>query len=124
MTEQPHPPIGAAAYLNLATRMFGPGFSGEGTLSVIASTQIHGSDHASITETATISAAGVVASKPVGAQVWTFLARLSPGQLLAVYVYLQANSVVGLQDPEALMYSVLLTLPFVALVVRAINQRR
>lgn len=126
MAEQPRPAIGAAAALNLAGRLAGPPtFSGEGTLSAGSPMQIHASGHASIIGTATISAAGVVSStQPVGVQASTFLSDLSPGQLMTVYVYLQTNMVIGLQDPEVLMYSVVLTLPFLALVVRAINQRR
>jgi hypothetical protein len=131
MTEPSTPGIGAAASLNLAAALTGPPMlSGVGTLTLGTLPRVTGSISGTVGITASVSGTvGIIATGDVVATgpataAWDFLSGLPPMQLMELYAFLQTNMVVALQDPEHLMYSVLFTLPFLALVLRAINQRR
>lgn len=94
------------------------GFAGEGALS------------ASVSIVATGEVASLEITAPPGTltisdgTVWAYLLSLPPEKLLVIYGWLLPTALVGLQDPKTFTYAVIVTLPFLALVIRAINQRR
>jgi hypothetical protein len=141
MAEKPDP----TAMLNLSARVLGAAqFSGTGRLEVSGGAlgtpqaagtgrlELSAGDTARAIEGAmvlvaghaTITAEGVVSAPGPLAQASTYLDSLPVSSLLLIYAWLQASVLAAVQDPDRFLSSVIVTLPFLALVVRAINRRR